>query len=48
MNEHFELHPLALEDVTHAGRRPKLDEYDKQQFIVMNRRTGPTASKPSR
>ncbi len=35
LGEIFGLHPLALEDVLNVGQRPKLDEYDEQQFIVM-------------
>ncbi len=29
------LHPLALEDVVNKGQRAKLEEYDKQIFVVM-------------
>ncbi len=32
----FGVHPLALEDIVHAGQRPKLDDYDQQLFIVLN------------
>src|SRR3954468_15197411 len=32
----FNLHPLALEDVFHAGSRGKLDLYEGQGFIVLN------------
>jgi magnesium transporter len=32
----FDVHPLALEDIVHAGQRPKLDDYERQLFIVMN------------
>jgi magnesium transporter len=31
----FGLHRLALEDVITTGERPKVDEYDGQQFVVM-------------
>lgn len=33
---HFNLHPLALEDVHNAGQRPKMDEYDEQLFVVLS------------
>ena len=32
--EEFALHPLALEDVTHQGQRPKIDTYDDFYFLV--------------
>ena len=32
----FGLHHLALEDVINSGQRPKIDEYDEHQFIVMS------------
>lgn len=32
--EEFALHPLALEDVTHQGQRPKIDTYDDHYLIV--------------
>ncbi len=32
--EEFTLHPLALEDVTHQGQRPKIDTYDDHYFLV--------------
>ena len=36
LGELFDLHPLALEDVMNTGQRPKLDNYDDQDFIVVN------------
>jgi magnesium transporter len=33
---HFRIHQLALEDIFNLGQRPKLDEYDRQLFIVLN------------
>lgn len=30
----FRLHPLALEDVTNTGQRPKLEAYDEFLFII--------------
>lgn len=34
IGEEFHFHPLALEDVTRGGQRPKVDQYDGYQFIV--------------
>ncbi|MBU1231230.1 MAG: magnesium/cobalt transporter CorA [Proteobacteria bacterium] len=31
----FGLHPLVLEDITHTGQRPKLDELDGSLFVVL-------------
>jgi len=33
---HFRIHPLALEDMLNLGQRPKVDEYDRQLFIVLH------------
>jgi magnesium transporter len=35
VGEHFQIHPLALEDVFNTGQRPHVDEYDDQLFIVL-------------
>jgi magnesium transporter len=35
VGEHFQIHPLALEDVFNTGQRPHIDEYDDQLFIVL-------------
>jgi len=35
LGEHFDLHPLALEDVLSVGQRPKADEYENHYFIVL-------------
>jgi magnesium transporter len=35
LGEHFQLHPLALEDTLNVGQRPKLEEYDDHFFIVL-------------
>ena len=32
----FRIHPLALEDMLNLGQRPKVDEYDRQLFIVLH------------
>jgi magnesium transporter len=34
--EHFDFHPLDLEDVTSRNQRPKLDEYPDYLFIVLH------------
>ena len=33
---HFRIHPLALEDILNLGQRPKVDQYDRQLFIVLH------------
>jgi magnesium transporter len=33
----LELHPLALEDVVNTGQRPKVDLFESQFFVVLNR-----------
>jgi len=35
LGRHFHIHPLALEDVLITGQRPKVDEYDRQLFILL-------------
>ena len=32
---HFRIHQLALEDIFNIGQRPKVEEYDRQLFIVL-------------
>jgi magnesium transporter len=32
---HFRIHQLGLEDIFNLGQRPKVDEYDRQLFIVL-------------
>ncbi|UOB17630.1 magnesium/cobalt transporter CorA [Abyssalbus ytuae] len=34
LGDHFELHPLLLEDIVNVGQRPKLDEYENCMFAV--------------
>ncbi|MDQ3116387.1 MAG: magnesium/cobalt transporter CorA [Verrucomicrobiota bacterium] len=34
LGEHFNLHPLALEDVVDINQRPKVEQYDDYLFIV--------------
>ena len=35
LGQRYGLHQLALEDVINTGQRPKVDDYDKQLFVVM-------------
>lgn len=37
LEQQLQLHPLALEDVIHAGQRSKLDHYDTHLFLVLQR-----------
>jgi magnesium transporter len=34
--EHFDFHPLDIEDVFSRNQRPKIDEYDEYLFIVLH------------
>jgi len=36
LGQHFRIHPLALEDIFNIGQRPKVEEYDRQLFIVLD------------
>src|SRR5688572_27708288 len=36
LEEHFDFHPLANEDVQSRNQRPKIDEYDDYIFIVLH------------
>ena len=36
LEEHFEFHPLAYEDVSSRNQRPKVDEFDDYLFIVLH------------
>jgi magnesium transporter len=36
LEEHFDFHPLDLEDVRSRNQRPKIDEYPDYLFIVLN------------
>jgi len=36
LGREFRIHPLALEDIFNIGQRPKMDEYDRQLFIVLD------------
>ena len=35
LGQHFELHPLIIEDIASTNQRPKVDEYEKYQFVVL-------------
>jgi len=35
LGQHFDLHPLILEDILHTGQRPKLEDFEKYVFIVL-------------
>jgi len=35
LGEHFEIHPLTLEDILHTSQRPKVEDYDSYLFIVV-------------
>jgi len=35
LGQHFELHPLILEDVLNTGQRPKCEDYGKCLFMVL-------------
>ncbi|HSG28727.1 MAG TPA: CorA family divalent cation transporter, partial [Candidatus Krumholzibacterium sp.] len=36
VGEHFDIHPLVLEDILSTGQRPKLQESDDYLFITLN------------
>lgn len=36
LEEHFDFHPLDYEDIKSRNQRPKVDEYDGYQFIVLH------------
>ncbi len=35
IGEHYQLHPLVLEDIVNIAQRPKIDEYDDYLFVVL-------------
>ncbi|WP_142783263.1 magnesium/cobalt transporter CorA [Changchengzhania lutea] len=35
IGEHYELHPLVLEDIVNISQRPKIDDYDDYMFVVL-------------
>ncbi|MFL1011543.1 magnesium/cobalt transporter CorA [Flavisericum labens] len=35
IGEHYELHPLVLEDIVNISQRPKIDEYNDYLFVVL-------------
>jgi magnesium transporter len=36
IQEKFNLHPLAIEDVIHKGQRPKIEEYENNLFTILH------------
>ena len=35
LGQYFDLHPLLMEDIVHTGQRPKLEDYEKYLFVVL-------------
>lgn len=35
LGQHYDLHPLVLEDIVNTGQRPKIDEFEDYIFIVL-------------
>ncbi|MGB5418412.1 CorA family divalent cation transporter, partial [Algibacter sp.] len=35
IGEHYELHPLVLEDIANISQRPKIDEHEDYLFVVL-------------
>lgn len=35
LGQHYELHPLVLEDIVNISQRPKIDDYDNYIFFVL-------------
>ena len=35
VGQHFNLHPLVLEDILNTGQRPKTEEFDDAIFVVL-------------
>ncbi len=35
LGQHYKLHPLIIEDISSTTQRPKVDEYEKYQFVVL-------------
>ena len=35
LGEHYDLHPLVLEDIVNISQRPKIDAYDNYLFVVL-------------
>ncbi|NNL16437.1 MAG: magnesium and cobalt transport protein CorA, partial [Flavobacteriaceae bacterium] len=35
IGNHYNLHPLILEDIVNTSQRPKIDEYDDYIFVVL-------------
>ncbi|MBU0577590.1 magnesium/cobalt transporter CorA [Patescibacteria group bacterium] len=35
IGEHFDIHPLVLEDIVHTGQRPKMEDFEDYLFITL-------------
>lgn len=35
LGQHYDIHPLVLEDIVNIAQRPKIDEYDDYLFVVL-------------
>lgn len=35
LGEHFDLHPLMMEDILHTAQRPKMEDYERTLFLVL-------------
>ncbi|WP_341216403.1 magnesium/cobalt transporter CorA [uncultured Wocania sp.] len=35
LGEHYDIHPLVLEDIVNISQRPKIDEYEDYLFVVL-------------
>jgi len=35
LSQHYDFHPLVLEDIVNISQRPKIDEYDNYLFVVL-------------
>ncbi|MBC3759618.1 magnesium/cobalt transporter CorA [Hyunsoonleella sp. SJ7] len=35
LGQHYELHPLVMEDIVNIAQRPKIDEYENYLFVVL-------------
>ena len=43
LRERFNLHPVAIDDCARIDQRPKLEEYERQLFVVLHRLVLPSA-----
>ncbi|MBZ0166055.1 MAG: magnesium and cobalt transport protein CorA, partial [Candidatus Omnitrophica bacterium] len=35
LNDHFQIHPLATEDIHNTGHRPKSEEFEEHLFLIL-------------